>query len=208
MRLHVPQQSASRAQAGQPGLHREKTTWRTLPNLLTVFRIVLIAPFAYLCICGYDLFALAVFLMAAITDALDGALARRFHQKSQFGRLADPLADKLLTTTAFVALSFFRQSRNAIPIWIAIAVVARDVFILLGCLIVYLLIRSLAFRPRVLGKANTFIEAGTIVCFLASSRVLLAGYVMKPLYLLLLASLILSASDYFLQGIRLLRERG
>jgi cardiolipin synthase len=207
MRLHVPQPSARRAQAGQPGLYPEKTTWRTLPNLLTVFRMVLIVPFAYLCICGYDMFALAIFMIAAITDALDGALARRFHQKSQFGRLADPLADKLLTTTAFVALSFFRQSPTAIPIWIAIAVVARDVFILLGCLIVYLAIRSIAFRPRTLGKANTFIEVGTIVCFLASSRILYANYVMRPLYVLLLASLILSASDYSLQGIRMLRER-
>lgn len=207
MRLHVSQQSASRAQAGQPGLNREKTTWRTFPNLLTVFRIVLIVPFAYLCIRGHDLFALGVFLMAAITDALDGELARRFHQKSQLGRLADPLADKLLTTTAFVALSFFRQSGTAIPLWIAVAVVARDVFILLGCVVVFLLIRSLAFRPRLLGKANTFIEIGTIVCFLVSSRILYAGYVMKPLYVLLLVSLILSATDYSWQGIRMIRER-
>lgn len=206
MRLHVPQQSASRAQAGQPGLNREKMTWRTLPNLLTVFRIVLIVPFAYLCVRGSDMFALGLFLVAAITDVVDGALARRFHQKSTFGRLADPLADKLLTTTAFVALSFFRQSPTVIPIWIAVAVVGRDVFILLGCLVVYLLIRSIAFRPRLLGKANTFIEIGTIVCFLVSSRILYVSYAMKPIYVLLFVSLILSAIDYSLQGIRMIRE--
>jgi cardiolipin synthase (CMP-forming) len=165
MRLHVSQQSASPAQDQSLPAH-EQMTWRTLPNLLTIFRIVLIVPFGWFCISASDLFALGLFLAAAVTDALDGALARRFHQKTRFGRLADPIADKLLTTTAFITLSFFRQSRTAIPVWIAIAVVARDFFILTGCLIVYLSIHSLAFRPRLLGKANTLIEVATIVCFL------------------------------------------
>lgn len=199
-------ESAMPARAAQPRLTREKTTWRTLPNLLTVFRIALIVPFAWFCIYGYDVFALGVFFVAAFTDALDGALARRFDQKSRFGRLADPLADKLLTTTAFIALSFFRQGRSVIPIWIAIAVVVRDLFILLGCVVVYLATHSIAFRPRPLGKANMLIEVGTIVFFLASSRIPYAGYVLTPLYVLLFASLILSASDYSFEGFRMLRE--
>src|SRR5579863_8390552 len=137
-----------------------KTAWRTVPNLLTALRILLIVPFAWMCIHGYDLSALCVFLIAGISDVLDGALARRFDQRSSFGRLADPLADKVLTTAAFVALSFFREGRTSIPIWMTIAVVARDVFILVGCLIVYLTTRSTNFRPNVFGKANTFIEIG------------------------------------------------
>lgn len=201
-------ESAMQARAAQPTTDRENTTWRTLPNLLTAFRIALVVPFALLCAAGGDLLALGIFLLAAVTDTLDGTLARRFHQRSKFGRLADPLADKLLTTTAFVTLCFFRRGAPAIPVWIALAVVLRDAFILTGCLVVYLLIRSLAFKPRVFGKANTFLEISTIVCFLASSRILFVSYVMRPLYWFLLASLILSAIDYTLQGLRMLRERG
>lgn len=195
------------ARTAQSSANREKSTWRTLPNLLTAFRLALIAPFAWLCVSGYDLFALGVFFAAAITDVIDGALARRFHQSSAFGRLADPIADKLLTTTAFVTLSFFRPSGKAIPRWIAVPVVSRDALILLGCVIIYLVIRALPFKPTISGKANTLIEVTTIVCFLVSSRLLFVNYLLPPLYVLLLASLVLSAVDYSLQGVRMLRQR-
>lgn len=195
------------ARAAQSPVDREATTWRTLPNLLTIFRICLIAPFAWLCIRGFDTVALAVFLLAGITDVIDGTLARRFRQQSKFGRLADPLADKLLTTTAYVALAFFRSGARTIPAWVAVPVVARDACILLGCLIIYAKIRSLPFKPRIFGKANTFIEIVTVVCFLSSSRLHFVTALMLPLYVLLLASLVLSAADYFLQGLEMLRGR-
>jgi cardiolipin synthase len=192
-----------------PLITRErKTTWRTLPNVLTIIRILLIVPFAWFCIYGYDLTALCIFFIAAITDALDGALARRFDQKSKFGRLADPMADKALATTAFIVLSFFREGRMSIPIWVTIAVVARDVLILAGCLIVYLATRSTAFAPNVYGKVNTLIEIGTIVCVLLSSAVARVGSMMPVLYVLLMASLILSASGYAIQGLRMIRQSG
>ncbi len=201
-------ESAMQARTAATPLNRETSSWRTLPNALTVFRIALIVPFAWLCVHGLDLFALGVFLLAGITDVVDGTLARVFHQKSKFGRLADPLADKLLTTTAFVALCFFHRNAPAIPAWIAIPVVLRDVFILLGCVIVYLVIHALPFQARAFGKANTLIEITTIVCFLASSRIFFVQSFMRPLYMLLLASLILSAGDYLAQGLRIVRERG
>ena len=185
---------------------REKTTWRTLPNLLTAARIALVAPFGWLCLRGYDISALSVFLIAGITDTVDGTLARRFNQSSKFGRLADPLADKLLTTVAYLVLCL-RAGLSAIPVWVTIAVIARDVLILTGSLVVYARTRSTAFKPDVFGKANTFIEIGVVVVFLVSSRLVFLTRFMTAVYVLLLVSLIVSTSDYLVQGLRMLRAR-
>lgn len=193
-------------QRSGPRANGEKAAWRTVPNLLTAARIVLIAPFAWFCVRGYDISALTVFFIAGVTDTLDGTLARRFNQRSKFGRLADPLADKLLTTVSFLVLSLFRAGLSAIPVWVAIAVISRDVLILSGSLMVYARTRSTAFKPDVFGKANTFIEIGVIVVFLVSSRLVYLARFMTALYLLLLASLIVSTIDYFVQGLRMIRE--
>ncbi|HEX3684176.1 MAG TPA: CDP-alcohol phosphatidyltransferase family protein [Bryobacteraceae bacterium] len=185
---------------------REKTTWRTLPNLLTALRIALIAPFGWLCLRGHDMPALSVFLIAGVTDTVDGTLARRFNQRSKFGRLADPLADKLLTTVAYLVLCL-RAGFSALPVWVTIAVIARDVLILIGSLVVYARTRSTAFKPDVIGKANTFIEIGVVVVFLVSSRLVFLERFLTAVYLLLLVSLIVSTIDYLVQGLRMLRTR-
>ena len=77
----------------------------TLPNLLTVFRMVLIPIFVSLVFYQRFVWALAVFVTAGITDGLDGLLARRFHQQSQLGTILDPIADKLMLVTAFIVLT-------------------------------------------------------------------------------------------------------
>ena len=205
-RVQVIAVNVSEAQTGRRRITGEIATWRTLPNLLTSARIALVVPFAWLCVRGFDMSALALFIIAGLTDTLDGTLARRFDQRSKLGRLADPLADKLLTTVAFLVLSIFRTGLRAIPLWIAIAVIGRDVLILAGSFIVYLRTRSTAFRPNIFGKANTFIELGVIVIILASSRLLYLAGLLTALYMLLLASLIISTAEYVLQGVRMLRE--
>lgn len=168
--------------------------------------MVLIIPFAWLCIIGQDMAALGVFLVAGVTDALDGHLARRFGQSSMWGRLADPWADKLLTTTAYLVLSIFRSPLPAIPVWLTVSVILRDIFILVGALVVYLLARSSGFKPTVSGKINTFLEIGVVVWFLVSSRLPVIAPMLPVWYVLLLGSLILSGGDYMLQGVRMVRE--
>lgn len=205
-RIQVASVSVSEAQAGRRRITGETATWRTFPNLLTIARIVLIAPFAWLCVRGFDMSALALFIVAALTDTLDGTLARRFHQRSKFGRLADPLADKLLTTVAFLVLSLFRAGLRAIPLWIAIAVIGRDVLMLAGSFVVYLRTRSMAFRPNIFGKANTFIELTVVFVVLATSRFVFLARFLTALYMLLVASLVISTAEYVLQGVRMLRE--
>ena len=110
----------------------------TVPNLLTVFRMVLIPVFVTLLFYRRFSLALAVFILAGLTDGLDGLLARRFSQQSQLGTVLDPIADKLLLVTAFVVLSMrsvFPQplpSHLPVPFWVTVAVISRDVFIIVG----------------------------------------------------------------------------
>ena len=110
----------------------------TVPNLLTVFRMVLIPVFVSLLFYQRFAIALGIFILAGITDGLDGLLARRFNQKSQLGTILDPIADKLMLVTSFVVLSMravFPQplpSHLPVPFWVTIAVISRDVFILVG----------------------------------------------------------------------------
>jgi|SRR5579875_1082136 len=200
--------SAHEVRSGEPRrLNPEKTIWLTIPNLLTIARLVLIPPFAWLCARGDDMTALTVLLFAGFTDTLDGTLARRFNQRSKLGRLLDPIADKLLTSVSYLVLSLFRAGLH-IPVWVAVAVISRDVLILTGSFAVYARTGSTAFKPDVFGKANTFIEIGVIVVFLVSSRLALLGPLLIWIYFLLLVSLLVSTIDYLLQGLRMMRQAG
>src|SRR5918999_2896284 len=148
----------------------------TVPNLLTVFRMVLIPVFVSLLFYQRFLLALAIFIVAGVTDGLDGLLARRFNQKSQLGTILDPIADKLMLVTAFVVLSMrsvFPQpvpSHLPIPFWVTIAVISRDVFIVVGAAAINIMTGFRGFRPSWLGKANTHVQiiAIAIIMFAAS----------------------------------------
>src|SRR6185436_12851098 len=108
----------------------------TVPNMLTIFRMVLIPVFVTLLFYQRFLWALGVFVIAGLTDGLDGLLARRFAQQSQLGTILDPIADKLMLVTAFVVLSMrsvFPQPRPGhlpAPFWVTVAVISRVVFII------------------------------------------------------------------------------
>src|SRR4026207_1215561 len=136
----------------------------TVPNLLTVFRMVLIPVFVSLCFYRRFVLALAVLVLAGVTDGLDGLLARRFDQKSQLGTILDPIADKLMLVTAFVVLSMravFPQplpSHLPVPFWVTVAVISRDVFILVGAAAINIVTGFRRFRPSMLGKNNTTLQ--------------------------------------------------
>ncbi|MBZ5727661.1 MAG: CDP-alcohol phosphatidyltransferase family protein [Acidobacteriia bacterium] len=188
------------------GLPGETAGWRTLPNLLTALRMVLIAPFVWLAVRGDDLAALGIWIVAGLTDTLDGHFARRLRQSSQFGRLADPLADKLLTGAAFIVLAVFRGGLSAIPMWLMAAVIARDILILLGSLLVYSAVRNSGFRPTFLGKLNTLIELLVVTWFLAATRFPALAPALPALYAAALVSIAASALDYLVQGLRMVRR--
>jgi cardiolipin synthase len=127
---------------------------RHLPNLLCLVRIALIWPIATALAARSMPTALVLFAAAAVSDGLDGYLAKRFNWTSVLGKILDPLADKLLLITVFVEGAWL----GLIPWWLSAAVVARDVLIGLGALVYRLWFGPLRGRPTVLSKINTALQ--------------------------------------------------
>jgi cardiolipin synthase (CMP-forming) len=127
---------------------------RHLPNFICVIRIALIWPIATALAAGSMPRALALFVVAGVSDGLDGYLAKRFNWTSELGKILDPLADKLLLVTVFVESAWL----GLIPWWLTAAVVARDVMIGLGALVYRLWFGPLRGRPTVLSKFNTALQ--------------------------------------------------
>jgi cardiolipin synthase len=132
------------------------------PNLLTLLRICL-APFLVMAILE-DRFALALilFLLAGLTDALDGALARMLKQYTLLGQYLDPVADKLLLSTIFLVLTH----KNLIPARVTVLVFGRDVGILLVAALLYAAAGRREFSPSILGKANTLVQIAAVAAVL------------------------------------------
>jgi len=179
----------------------------TAPNLLTVGRIILILPFLYFIYKGSYGLALLVFFIASITDFIDGYIARNFDQHSPLGRLLDPAADKLLVTAAFIVMAIPRPGFASIPVWLATAVVLRDIIILAGSLIVYLIAKYKDFKPTRMGRVNTFLEMGLIVIFLLFHTLGLFTFLLPFCYLLVLLSVLVSGGEYILQGVTILKSK-
>lgn len=178
----------------------------TLANLLTLFRIALTVPFLYLVNEGRFGLALAVFFLASVTDFADGVVARKLNQQSKVGRFLDPLADKLLITAGFIILALPHATFASIPIWLAIAVVGRDVIIVFGALAVYLLTRFKEFEPSLLGKLNTLAELGLIVWFLVFHTTGRLIFLLPYLYAVVAVSIIASGIEYIIRGTRILKQ--
>jgi cardiolipin synthase (CMP-forming) len=124
---------------------------RHLPNLICLVRLALIWPVATTLYGGRYGLALALFMLAAISDGLDGYLAKRFNWTSDLGKVLDPAADKLLLVTVFIESTWL----GLVPWWVTAAAVARDVMIALGALVYRLWFGPLRGRPTIISKINT-----------------------------------------------------
>ena len=130
-----------------------------LANWLTLLRILLIPVFVLLLVYRRPGLALAVFSLAALTDMLDGYVARRRGSQSRLGAFLDPTADKLLLTASFVTLTQLR----VLPAWITIVVISRDVILVVGALLIHMLGGRIHPRPTWAGKAATFFQVLTVL---------------------------------------------
>jgi cardiolipin synthase len=140
----------------------------TVPNQLTLLRMVVL-PFVLISmIYGHHTLSLWLFAAAAVTDVIDGIVARRFNQKTQLGQYLDPIADKLLLSSCFVAQSVI----GTIPWWVTILVLLRDVIIVATVLVVVLATNIRSFPPSMFGKANTVIQIVTLITVLVNNVVL------------------------------------
>ena len=130
----------------------------TPANQITILRLAFIPFFAILVVDERYRAALAVLTIAALSDVIDGIVARLLHQESPLGVALDPIADKLLMTTAYLTLAF----REALPWWLTIVVISRDVAIIITALLISLVAGYRPFRPSALGKASTVVQVLTV----------------------------------------------
>jgi cardiolipin synthase len=136
--------------------------WLNVPNLFTLLRLVLIPFIIQAIFAAQHLRALGLFAAAALTDALDGVLARRFGSITSAGAYFDPIADKCLLSGVFLALAM----SGLMPWWLVAIVFARDIYILLGACLFLMLTSVRRFPPSVWGKVSTFVQIVTVVLWM------------------------------------------
>src|ERR1700694_2064590 len=185
----------------------------TLPNLLTIVRMALIPVFVSLLFYQKFVLALAVFLLAGITDGLDGLLARRFHQQSPLGRILDPIADKMMLVTSFVVLSMRGvypipvPKHLPIPFWVTITVISRDVFILVGAAAINMVTGFRSFQPSLPGKLSTVLQIVAIATVILAAQIKVGtGYYLPTVYTSVFTLTLLSGIHYVFFVSRLLNE--
>ncbi len=150
----------------QPLFGRErfdKARLINIANALTAFRVLLVPVFAHLLISGRVRIALFLFAACGATDGLDGLLARLLKQRTLVGFYLDPIADKLLMATSFIVLAYVK----ILPEWLTILVISRDIFILVGSILILILLDSGKIRATFVSKMNTAVQVVTVIYFLA-----------------------------------------
>ncbi len=133
-----------------------------LPNILTLTRVLLIPFFVIFIINKNFQWAFFAFAIAGITDGMDGLIARITHQRTELGAYLDPIADKLLLTSAFISLAIV----EFIPSWLVVIIIARDVIILVGFLVMWLTNYHPEIKPSLLSKFTTGFQIATILLVL------------------------------------------
>ncbi len=134
-----------------------------VPNFLTLLRIILVPAIVIFLMQGAFCKALFLFIISGITDAMDGFLSRLLNQQTVLGAYLDPIADKALLASCFLALSIL----GIIPGWVTVIVISRDFIILLGISILFMMSVSFEIRPAFVGKLTTTIQLATILVVLA-----------------------------------------
>jgi cardiolipin synthase len=135
----------------------------TASNFITSIRIILTPVLIIYLINDEHFIALVLFVLASLSDAADGLIARLFDQKSKLGAFLDPLADKILLVATFVVLSV----KDFIPSWFTVVVISRDILILLGVLILFLNNEDFTIRPSILSKITTCLQLATVFLVLS-----------------------------------------
>src|ERR1700722_10785923 len=144
---------------------------RQRPNLISILRIALVWPIVVSIAHANYLLTLVLFFIAAMSDGIDGFLAKRFNWTSELGKLLDPLADKLLLVGVFLVATWY----GLIPRWLTIAAVGRDVLILLGSIAFHIFWGPLNGRPMISSKINTLLQLLYVLAIVAH-----AGYGLPP----------------------------
>ncbi len=180
----------------------------TYANQLTILRMIFVPFFVLLLIYGHPKTATLIFVLAGITDALDGLLARTLQQKTVLGSLLDPMADKILLTAAFVTLTVPSVPAAVhIPIWLTIVSLSRDFLIALFVLIIHLQTNHSQFPPSLLGKCTTASQLVAVAVALFANFVPWLGVVIfLPLVYVTLLFTVASGLHYFYRSVGIIES--
>jgi cardiolipin synthase len=174
-----------------------------LANRLTILRILMTPVIAVLLLYKQMGAALVLFLLAGITDGLDGFVARRRGQRTPLGMILDPVADKLLLMSAVLVLTVLKE----LPWWFAILVVSRDLILIGGGFILYMFVGKISMPPSWLGKATTGFQILTVILALLDNFVPALRSTILPVAAVALAFTVASGLDYVYRGSRLLNDQ-
>jgi len=176
-----------------------------LANILTIIRIFLVPLF--IISIGYNkpLLALSIFAIAGLTDALDGYIARRFNQETLLGKILDPIADKFLLVSSFIFI-YNSNFEVRMPFWYVVIVISRDIFILLGSLVIYLIKGNLKIEPSIFGKATTFFQIVSIITILVANIIPIDKHIIDGTIYISSIFTILSALTYLNMGLEQLKN--
>ncbi len=170
-----------------------------LPNFITICRILLVPAVVYLIVTGQPLGAFWLFVVAGVSDAVDGFIARRFRWQTELGSYLDPLADKALLVSIYVSLGIFGE----MPVWLVFLVASRDVFIIVAVMLSWMLSRPVAMAPLMVSKANTASQILLAAVVLADLGFGLQMQAFRQGLVLLVAGLtVLSAAAYLVEWLR------
>lgn len=174
-----------------------------IANSFTILRILSIPLFIILLSYDHHQAALIIFVLAAITDALDGFFARVFKQKTDLGAYLDPIADKLLLSSSFVALAMLKL----IPVWLTILVLSRDIIISLGILVLWVNTFQIEINPTFISKCTTLFQIITIGAALSFHVVQEKSFTLTPLYWTTGVLTIASGCHYIIRGLKIIGEK-
>jgi cardiolipin synthase len=168
---------------------------RHIPNIISAIRIVLVAPTAVALAHHQLATTIALFGAAAVSDAADGYLAKRYGWQSELGAVLDPAADKLLMATVFITLAYMKL----VPLWLMASAVARDAIIVLGALLYRYWIGPLSVRPSMVSKFNTLCQAAFILGVVGREEFSFPpAWVVSVLGALVFVTVVISGIDYVL----------
>ncbi|HSD65938.1 MAG TPA: CDP-alcohol phosphatidyltransferase family protein [Vicinamibacteria bacterium] len=180
----------------------------TVANQLTMLRMALVPAFVLLTLDRQFTWALVVFVVAGLTDALDGYVARHANQSTRLGAMLDPVADKLLVGSAYVVLTWSSAVQCTLPAWLTVTLLFRDAMLVVGVVVVNLTVGPREFSPSRLGKFSTALNITTGAALLAANATGDCPPAFRWLYLATLAVLIATTIQYVYQASERSPRRG
>jgi len=164
-----------------------------IPNIITIMRIGLVPPVVVALLHGQYPLALVLYVVAGVSDGIDGYIAKRFSYTSRLGSILDPLADKLLLVGTFIALA----AQGLLPVWVVVLVILRDVVILSGGIAYHVLIGGYELQPTIISKINTFFQIALGLLVVVSAAFLATpAWVVTDLTWVVVATSLLSGAHY------------